>query len=232
MSQTEASTELVRENADLKAMQQHSFEATIVKNPVTLQDYMNIAKTMAASGFFPDASNAAKAVGLMVLGSHFGLSPVQSMTAIHVVKGKPMLHYSAILAKVRQHPDYDYRILEATETIARIEFRYKGEVVGESSFTIEEAKKRQTQNLDKFPKVMLMARAASQGVRFYCPDVLNGVPVYTEGELDEPEAYADAPKTRKESLVADIKGLVKAPDVVEPEPPDEPGQELLIGEEL
>jgi hypothetical protein len=193
------------ENAQLKQLQQVSFEETKVENPTTLQEYINLAKVMAGSGFYPDAKSAQQAVALMILGRHFGLSPVQSMTAIHVVKGKPMLHYSAILAKVRQHPHYDYRIVEHTDKLAKIAFTYKGEPCGESVFTAEDAKKQQTQNMDKHGKTMLLARAASNGVKWYCPDVLNGMPVYVHGEIPEDGEHADTGQTKQDLLKAELQ---------------------------
>ena len=193
------------EDRDLKALQQKSFESTQVADPQTLQEYINIAKVMAASGFYPDAKSAHQAVTLMILGRHFGLSCVQSLTAIHIVKGKPMLHYSAILAKVRQHPDYDYQILEHIESKAVIRFFRHGEPVGDSTFTIEDARRQGTQNLDKHAKTMMLARAASNGVKWYCPDVLNGMPVYVQGEMPTEHEHGETGLSRRESIKAELE---------------------------
>ena len=193
------------ENAQLKQLQQLSFETTNVHNPVTLQEYANIAKSMAASGFFGEVKNAHQAVALMILGRHFNLSPVQSLTGIHIVKGKPMLHYAVILAKVREHPHYDYRIVKHDDSACTIAFTYKGEPCGESTFTKADAQKAGTQNMDKHGKTMLLARAASNGVKWYCPDVLNGMPVYVQGEIPEDADYQDAGKSRKDTLLAELQ---------------------------
>jgi hypothetical protein len=56
------------------------------------------------------------------------------------------------------------------------------EQVGVSEFTLADAKKAGTQNLEKFARNMLFARAMSNGVRWYCPDVFDS-PVYTPEEL-------------------------------------------------
>lgn len=235
MSQTLEQVQI--ENSNLKQLQQVSFDQTSVHNPTTLQEYVNLAKVMAGSGFYQDAKTAQQAVALMILGRHFGLSPVQSMTAIHVVKGKPMLHYSAILAKVRQHPEYDYRIEEHSEKIARIKFFHHGEECGESIFTDADAKKQGTQNMDKHAKTMLLARAASNGVKWYCPDVLNGMPVYVQGEIPEEQSYADAGMTRKDQLKAELQAktateeeaiLATAVDVASEPVEGQEGQEALL----
>jgi hypothetical protein len=47
---------------------------------------------------------------------------------------------------------------------------------------MEDAKKAGTKNLDKFPKNMLFARAISNGVKWYTPDVFSG-PVYVPEEM-------------------------------------------------
>lgn len=223
------------ENAQLKQLQQLSFESTSVSNPQTLQEYANIAKSMAASGYFGEVKNAHQAVALMILGRHFDLSPVQSLTGIHIVKGKPMLHYSVILAKVRQHPLYDYRIVKHDDKIATIAFTYKGEPCGESSFTIEDARKAGTQNMEKHGKTMLLARAASNGVKWYCPDVLNGMPIYVQGEIPEDADYQDTGKSRKDVLLAELQAknvdreeaiVATAVDVASEPPTPEEGEGL------
>lgn len=201
---------IVAPEAESKAIERAGYEMTsATEMPRNLQEVINIAKIMAASGFYQDAQTAQKAAAIMLLGIQFGIPPAQALTAIHVVKGKPMLHYSAILSKVRQHPHYDYDIVEQTAKRAEIAFirqNKRGEWVeaGRSVFTIEDAKRQGTQNLDKFPDTMLLARAASNGVKRYCPDVLNGMPVYTPGEIEPEEAYAQGPSKAK-ALMAEIQ---------------------------
>jgi hypothetical protein len=70
-----------------------------------------------------------------------------------------------------------------TDTACEIAFTEQGKDCGRSRFTIEDARKAQTKNLDKFPRNMLFARAMSNGCRWYCPDVFNGAPTYTPEEL-------------------------------------------------
>jgi hypothetical protein len=209
-----------------KQANQLSIASTPITTPTTLEHIINIAKVMAASGFYPDAKSAQQAAALMIMGQQFGLTPAQALTGIHIVKGKPMLHYSVILAKVRQHPDYDYRITEHTDKICAIEFTRHGEPCGNSTFTEQDAKRAGTQNMDKHGKTMLLARAASNGVKWYCPDVLNGMPVYVDGEINA--EYTDAPVAIKDQLKAEFAaqlGESTAPALEAPEAPpaDEDG---------
>jgi len=55
---------------------------------------------------------------------------------------------------------------------------------GITSKSDEDAKKALTKNIDKFPKNMLFARAISNGVKWFCPDVFSG-PVYVPEEMQE-----------------------------------------------
>lgn len=196
-------------------------QTSVTEMPKNAAEVFAIAKIMAASGFYPDASTAAKAASIMLLGIQFGIPPAQALTAIHVVKGKPMLHYSAILSKIRQHHGYDYDIVESTAKRCELVFwridPRTGEKTegGRSIFTADDAKRQGTQNMEKFPDTMLLARAASNGVKRYCPDVLNGMPVYTQGEIEPEDAYAEQPSKAK-ALMAQIQA--KDADTSEPEP--------------
>ena len=195
-------------------------QTSAVDMPKNVAEVFAIAKVMAASGFYPDMTTAAKAATVMMLGIQFGIPPVQSLTAIHIVKGKPMLHYSAILSKVRQHPHYDYEIVESTATKAVVEFyrikEGKMQPCGKSEFTVADAKRQGTQNMDRFPDTMLLARAVSNGVKRYCPDVLNGMPVYTPGEIEPEETYTDSPSKAK-SLMAELSAGSAEADTSEAE---------------
>lgn len=46
-----------------------------------------------------------------------------------------------------------------------------------------DAAKAGTQNMGKFPRNMLFARCISNGVKWFCPDIFLGAPVYTPEEL-------------------------------------------------
>lgn len=202
-------------------------QTSVTELPRNVAEVIAIAKVMAASGFYPDARTAQQAAAIMLLGIQFGIPPAQALTAIHVVKGKPMLHYSAILSKVRQHPNYDYDIVTADAKKAELAFYRIDPKTGErtecgrSIFTDADAKRQGTQNMDKFPDTMLLARAASNGVKRYCPDVLNGMPVYTPGEIEPEEAYAPTAMPKSKALLAGIRAQDAEPKAVseqEPEP--------------
>lgn len=200
-------------------------ETSIVGVPSSLAGAIEIAKVMGASGLYPDYGTAQKAAGAIVIGAQYGLSPAQSLGAIHIVKGKPMLHYSLILAKVREHPDYDYKIIESSDERATVEFLRHDSIAGVETFTLAQAKKQGTQNLDKFPDTMLLARAVSKGVKKFCPDVLNGMPTYVQGEIDEANQSYGTEPTKADSLREEM--LRRAKEIVDG---DQGGQEEPIEE--
>ena len=146
-------------------------------------EIMNIGKAFAESGMFPDIKSAAQAVVKIQAGAEMGIPPFAAMSGIHIIQGKPTIGAGLMAANVKASNKYDYKVIEQTEKVCSIDF-YKGkEKLGNSTFTIEEAKKAGTKNLDKFPKNMLFARAISNGVKWYTPDVFSG-PVYTPEEFD------------------------------------------------
>ena len=110
---------------------------------------------------------------------------------------------------IKRSGRYNYRILEHNDTVCSIEFREiedgKWVEVGESTFTIEDAKRAKLVYPDsawiKYPRAMLFSRAISQGARLYAPDAIGGV--YTSEEIksidgtmtDEPVTVTTEPNT-------------------------------------
>lgn len=152
----------------------------------TMDDLSRVSKMLSQSGFFADAKDAAQCGVKVLAGVELGFGAFASMTGIHIIKGKPSIGANLMAAAVKRHPNYNYRVLEHSEQVCRIAFYEKWDgmlqEVGTSEFTLADARKAQTQNLDKYARNMLFARAMSNGVKWYCPDVFDA-PVYTPEEL-------------------------------------------------
>ena len=150
-------------------------------------DLENVAKAMVSSGYFTDSTKVSQAIVKIMAGREIGVGPFSSMNGIHIIQGKPAFGANIMASKVKSSGRYNYRVTENTDTVCTIEFmeHFNGSwtTIGTSSFSITDAKKAGTKNLDKFPRNMLFARAMSNGVRWYCPDVMNGSVVYTPEEL-------------------------------------------------
>ena len=157
---------------------------------INTADIMSIGKAFAESGMFTDIKSAAQAIVKIQAGQEIGIPPFAAMSGIHIIQGKPTIGAGLIASSIKGSGKYDFRIVEHSEKICSIEFFQGKESLGISTFTIEDAKKAGTKNIDKFPKNMLFARAISNGVKFYTPDVFSG-PVYTPEEMEQ--VTIDAP---------------------------------------
>jgi hypothetical protein len=153
----------------------------IIKHTAT--EIMSIGKAFAESGMFPDIKSAAQAIVKIQAGAELGIAPFAAMSGIHIISGKPTIGAGVMAAMVKASGKYNYRVTEQTDKVCSIIFYEGAEIIGTSTFTIEDAKKAGTKNTDKFPRNMLFARAMSNGVKWYTPDVFAG-PVYVPEEME------------------------------------------------
>jgi hypothetical protein len=157
----------------------------------SVDDLQRLARLFAASGLFgrsanPDATLAQCAVQLLA-GMEAGFTPFASITGIYVVQGRPGFSAQLMAQAIKRHPDYDYRVLEKTDTTCRIRFLCRGEELGVETFTIEMAKRaglvKPNGPWGQYPEAMLFARCLTAGMRTHCPDALGGHTAYTPEEL-------------------------------------------------
>ena len=141
------------------------------------------AKAMVAGGYFPDTKAISQGIVKILAGQEIGFGPFASMNGVYIIQGKPSFGANMMAAAVKASGRYNYRVVEMSDEVCEIAFIENGQECGRSKFTIADAKKAGTKNLDKFPRNMLFARAMSNGVRWYCPDVMNGSAIYTPEEL-------------------------------------------------
>lgn len=164
--------------------------AIIKATDIDLDSLQRMAKMMVASGYFDVDRDVQKGIAQMAIkimaGRELGYGPFASVQGIHVIKGKPSLSANLMAAAVKNHPRYDYRVRKMSAEAVAVEFFEDGQSIGMSEFTAQDAKDAGLTNSDmykKFSRNMLFARAISNGVRFYCPDVFSGSAVYVPEEL-------------------------------------------------
>lgn len=187
----------------------------ITVQQLPINELMNMAKAFAESGMFADTKSAAQAIVKIQAGQEIGIPPFAAMTGIHIIQGKPTIGAGLIASRVKGSGKYDYKVVQQDATACSIDFYQGKEKIGNSTFTIEDAKKALTKNIDKFPKNMLFARAISNGVKWFCPDVFSG-PVYTPEEMDFTETktetitYTDVEIVEKtlEEKIEDAKAIL------------------------
>ncbi|MEH1780867.1 MAG: hypothetical protein V7L26_17490 [Nostoc sp.] len=112
------------------------------------------------------------------------------MVGVHIINGKPSIGANLMAAAVKRSSKYNYRITRHNNDGCTIVFYENGEVIGESTFTLDDAQAagalegKNGHTWKKFPRNMMFNRAMSNGVRWYCPDIFAGSVTYTPEELD------------------------------------------------
>ena len=179
-----------------------------MSNELTVTNPREVAQAFKQSGLFPDLKSEAEAYVKVLAGQEMGIGPMASMSGINVIQGKPTLSANLLAAQVKRHPAYDYFVLAHSNDCCRIEFKQRGETIGVSEFTMDDAKQAgvaRGQNWNKYPKAMLFARALTQGVRWYCPDVTAGSPAYVPEELGVAEAVEVTPLDEFKTIAAEYE---------------------------
>lgn len=164
-------------------------------------DALTIGETFHKSGMFSDIKSAQQAVVKIMAGAEMGISPFAAMSGIHIIQGKPTIGAGLMAARVKGFGKYDYKVIEHSDKICAIEYFQKLpanglQSLGVSTFTIEDARKAGTKNIDRFPKNMLFARAMSNGVKWYTPDIYES-PVYVPEEMESVTEEATAEVVEK-----------------------------------
>lgn len=207
---------------------------------LTFQEIKDMGTVFLNSGFFSDIKDASQAVVKIMYGGELGLSPITSLMAIHIIKGKPELSANLLATLVKKSERYDYRVKTLNDQECVIEFTQDGKFLGESAFSMNDAKRASLVNpgsgWTKFPKAMLFARAISQGVRTYTPDVSSGVPVYSDGEISGDPIVEILPAAAEPTVIVEPPETVEVntdeivvPDEVWP-PVNEPPNLLDTGQ--
>lgn len=196
-----------------------STNAIALREQSEVTEVQRLGGLMAASGYFADAREMAQAAVKILAGRELGIPPVAAMMGISIIKGKVALGGNLIASRVRAH-GYDYRHKQFDSKGCVLEFLSKPDgsgkraVLGESSFTEEDAKAAQisSEMYRKFPRNMYFNRAMSNGARWYTPEVFAGAPVYCAEELgarvdEHGEVLQDAPAVQvADRKIAEMKG--------------------------
>ncbi len=184
-----------------------------------------IGSIFSKSGYFKDVRDAAQAIVKIMYGRELGFSPVISMSGIHIIEGKPALSANLMGAMIKRSGKYNYRVAELTDTNCTLQFTEQGVDVGVSSFSKGDAEKAGVWGRNtwgKYPRNMMFARALSNGLKMFCPD-LSMCPIYNpeemgaevngEGEVVSLPASVAAPKVTAAPVSFGV------PKVIEPLPP-------------
>jgi hypothetical protein len=179
----------------------------------------------------------ATATAAVLYGGEIGLSPMQALSNVIVIKGRPSLYAETMVALV-QAAGHEVWTEEVTDTRARVCGRRAGsQRVEEVTFTIERARTAgyvaSNTKYKTDPQSMLYARAASICCRRVAPEVLKGIPVAEElldEKGDDAPAPAPAPRTaqratRRRAAPAAAATAAELPAPAAAGPPPLPGED-------
>lgn len=207
----EPSVELVRR-------QRLGDSAALITSDDEMRRCWRLASGLAASGLFSVTKTEA-AFAKILIGRDLGITPTQALMSIDIVKGNLFMRGVLLASFVRKSPDYTYKVKEHTEQKCVLTFFDRDPTtggwaeIGESSFSMEDAQKAglaSNDNYKKIPRNMLFYRAVSNGVKWMCPDLLGGVPVYTEADPIPPARELGAGIGNGEPVGLDLGPEVEA----------------------
>lgn len=199
-----------------------------------------MADVFLESGMFKDVKSQAQAIVKIQAGQELGLEPFAAMQGIDIIQGKAVPNSGLQANLIKGSGKYNYKVIKHDDSCCTLEFYERWdsawEVVGLSTYTLEEAKKAgigMKDNWRKHPKNMLFARALSNGCKWFCADVFNGAS-YNESDADQIEyqAVEQVDNSGVDALKAGgLKKLVKDEPVtgtiIEPEAAVEPVEDMV-----
>jgi hypothetical protein len=157
-----------------------------------MQAWWRTAEAFVQSGVFKGVEQVAQAYVKILLGRDLGLNPAQAMMSLDLVRGNLQMRGTLLARMVKESPSHDYERVESDAEHCVTDFygisKRTGEwtLLGREEFTMEDAKAAKLVKPDgawlTWPKNMLFWRTISNGVKMHCPDLLGGVPVYTEAD--------------------------------------------------
>ena len=158
-----------------------------MSNLVPLQDIERMAEVAASSRMF-GFKNPQEAMAIMLLCQAEDLHPAIAMRDYHVINGKPALKADSMLARFQQSGGSVKWEVYTDEEVAGIFSHPQGGTL-RVSWTLAKAKQIGIANKDNwrnYPRAMLRARVASEGIRSVYPGCIVGV--YTPEEVQDFEA--------------------------------------------
>lgn len=178
-----------------------------------LREIIDVANAFYTSGMFKDVQSAAQAIVKIQAGQEIGIAPFMAMSGLHVIQGKITIGGGVIAAKIKASQKYDYKLIEKTDTLVRIEFFENEKSVGIEKFDAEDARRAGTQNMQKYPRNMLFNRCISNGYKSYTPDVFMGSVYVPEefGEADTSDVNAEVTNAAPGQSSAPLTVISPAP---------------------
>jgi hypothetical protein len=199
-----------------------------------------LAERIANTDFVPKAlrGNPPAILAAILYGHEIGLEPMQSLSTIHVIEGRPTLSAEAMRSLILRE-GHELVIEEATPNRATVAGKRAGDSrTSRVTWTLDDAKRARIAgrpNWQAYPRQMLVARATAELARQLFADVIRGYAATEEardGDVIDAEVVADQaadqaaetkpkPATRRRSRAS--SSSPPAPDTT-PEPEPQPAR--------
>lgn len=151
------------------------------------KELYQLSTILIKSGLAPRSIRSPEQAFFVIMkGQEVGIPPIQALTHIHIIEGKPTMSAELMLALAKEKAGVHVESIELTNEKCRLRFTRPNRPEHTEEFTIEEAKLLGFVNKDNYKKqlgTMLRWRCISKGLRFYAPEALAGIS-YTPDELD------------------------------------------------
>jgi hypothetical protein len=163
------------------------------------------AAELIKSGFLPSSiKSVEQAVAIILKGREIGVPPMQALSHIHVINGKPTLSAELMLAQIlKYHPRTKISSPERSGERCTIKVQREGSEPSTFTFSMADAQSAGVMNnptWKKYPRAMLHARCVSEMARSLFPDAIAGVSYCPEemgATVDENGEVIDVPATEK-----------------------------------
>ena len=145
------------------------------------------ASELIRSNFLPAGiKTPEQAVAIILKGRELGIPPMQALSHIHVINGKPTMSAELMLAQImRLHPKTKISYPKRTSEMCEVKVQRDGSDASVFSFSMADAQAAGLLNnptWKKYPRAMLHARCVSEMARSLFPDAISGVS-YTPEEM-------------------------------------------------
>ena len=196
-------------------------EITAVDSSV---DHWNVmrqqAEVLVKSGFLPVAINTPeKALAIMQKGKELGIPPMEAMSSINVIQGKPSVSPQLMLALARRTGELEDLKMESNDKGATVTIKRKDQSPYTTSFGIKEATDLQLIGKDNYKKqaaTMFQWRALAANLRVTFPDAISGL--YLVEEMTQGDEVSVTATLNRATAVQMPKALEPVETKIEQEP--------------
>ena len=203
----------------------------MIENGIRVNDYeqlLRLSESLHKSRLFKTGS-VEQALTVILMGRELGIGPTTALSNIVIAAGKPTLGASLVGALIQKSGKYAYQVTEMTDQKVSVEFfEQRGATtasrwpLGVSEFTMLDAQRARlagSQTWQQYPRNLLLARALTNGARWYCPEVFGGA-IYDPEELGV------------SGILAPPEGAERVPDATRSVPVSTPSEGAAVDAEF